>query len=161
MKTSSTTVTEVCSIYPLSIRSASLRPESSRRSEVEAIHTQVAQIIRFPSLADRGTLIAPSQAAAFAREHGLTPQRLYWVRNRLGWGAAWRPSAEAPAGLVPVQITEVARAMSEAVIVMRLPADRTSKRFRGQEGHGAIVGSEVSGDGGDGERAARPGADTR
>lgn len=60
--------------------------------------------------------------AAFAREQGLTPQRLYWWRNRLGWGAASRLSGEAPADLVPVQITEDARVVSEAAIVVRLPS---------------------------------------
>ena len=58
--------------------------------------------------------------AAFAREQGLTPQRLYWWRNRLVGGGASRPSAEGPVDLVPVQITEEARASMEAVIVVRL-----------------------------------------
>jgi transposase len=60
--------------------------------------------------------------AAFAREQGLTPQRLYWWRKRLGGGAAWRPSEEVHVDLVPVQITEDARAVSEAVVVVRLPS---------------------------------------
>jgi transposase-like protein len=54
--------------------------------------------------------------AAFAREQGLTPQRLYWWRNRLGRGSP----AETDVDLVPVQITDGARVASEAVVVVRL-----------------------------------------
>ena len=59
--------------------------------------------------------------AAFAREHGVTPQRLYWWRNRLAGGATRRPSGEPPVELVPVQIAEDTQTMTEAVIVVRLP----------------------------------------
>ena len=53
--------------------------------------------------------------ATFAREQGLTPQRLYWWRNRLGRG-----THQTHVDLIPVQITDDARTAGEAVIVVRL-----------------------------------------
>lgn len=66
--------------------------------------------------------------AAFAESHGLTPQRLYWWRNRL---AARGPSASGDDGhegdidLVPVRVREAsggAVGRSTETVVIHLPS---------------------------------------
>jgi transposase-like protein len=58
--------------------------------------------------------------AAFARERGVTPQRLYWWRDRLRRRATRSRSDETSVELVPVRITHDARREDDALIIVRL-----------------------------------------